>query len=31
LRERIGVSATLGGEFCQLLLLLGCEMYFHER
>lgn len=29
LRERVRVAASVGGEFCKLVLLLGREMYFH--
>ena len=31
LRERIGVTASLGGEFRKLVLLIRREMYFHKR
>jgi hypothetical protein len=31
LRERIRVTAPLNGKFRQLMLLLRCEMYFHDR
>jgi hypothetical protein len=28
--KHIGGAAPLGGEFCQLVLLLWCERYFHK-
>ena len=29
LGQRIRIAASMGGEFRKLVLLLGCEMYFH--